>query len=135
LQQAKNVSKISAKNVPTFVSIAIVAVLTVIFLVPRITNPPPSPFLLNKTTVLNDDNYEVGYPLNLTKNERIDVKISGDGQPIDFRITDNQSSTLIEKVGDTFYDVPWQAPADGTYTFWVSAYAGNVTAAITVSKT
>ena len=104
-------------------------------LVPRITNPPPPSSLLSKTTILNDDNYEVGYPLNLTKDERIDVQISGDGQPVDFRITDNQSSTLIEEVGDTFYDIPWQAPADGTYTFYVSAYAGDVTATVIVIKT
>jgi len=117
------------------VSIAIIAGLTVSMLVPRITNPPTPLSLLNKTTILTGDNYDVGYSLNLTKGESIDVKISGDGQPVDFRITGSQSSTLVEKVGDTFYDVPWQAPADGTYTFYVSAYAGDVTATIIVTKT
>jgi len=124
-----------AKIATIVVSIAIIAGVTVTMLVPRITNPPPPSSLLSKTTILNDDNYEVGYPLNLTKDERIDVQISGDGQPVDFRITDNQSSTLIEEVGDTFYDIPWQAPADGTYTFYVSAYAGDVTATVIVIKT
>ena len=124
-----------AKITTIVVSIAIIAGLTATMLVPRVTNPSPPPSLLNKTTILNDDNYEVGYPLNLTKDETIDAKISGDGQPVDFRITDNQSSTLVEKVGDTFYDVPWQAPADGTYTFYVSAYAGDVTATVIVTKT
>ena len=124
-----------AKFAPIAVSIAVIAVLTATMLVPRITNPPPPLSLLNKTTTLTDNNYEVGYPLNLTKGERIDVKISGDGQPVDFRITDNQSSTLIEKVGDTFYDVPWQTPADGTYTFYVSSYAGDVTTTVIVIKT
>ena len=124
-----------AKITTIVVSIAIIAGLTVTMLLPRLTNPPPPSSLLNKTTILNDDNYEVGYPLSLTKDERIEVQISGDGQPVDFRITDNQSSTLIEKVGDTFYDVPWQAPADGTYTFYVSAYAGDVTATVIVIKT
>lgn len=124
-----------AKITTIVVSIAIIAGLTAIMLVPRITNPPSPPTLLNRTTILTDDNYEVGYPLNLTKGERIDVKVSGNGQPIDFRITDNQSSTLIEKVGDTFYDVPWQAPADGTYTFYISAYAGDITTTVIVTKT
>ena len=124
-----------AKIATIVISIAIIAGLTITMLVPRITNPPPPSSLLSKTTILNDDNYEVGYPLNLTKDERIDVQISGDGQPVDFRITDNQSSTLIEEVGDTFYDIPWQAPADGTYTFYVSAYAGDVTATVIVTKT
>jgi len=124
-----------AKIATIVISIAIIAGLTITMLVPRITNPPPPSSLLSKTTILNDDNYEVGYPLNLTKDERIDVQISGDGQPVDFRITDNQSSTLIEEVGDTFYDIPWQAPADGTYTFYVSAYAGDVTATVIVIKT
>ena len=117
------------------VSIAIIAGLTATMLVPRLANPPSPSTLLNRTTILTDDNYEVGYPLNLTRGERIDVKLSGDGQPIDFRITDNQSSTLIEKVGDTFYDIPWQAPDDGTYTFYVSAYAGDVTATVIVTMT
>jgi hypothetical protein len=124
-----------AKITTIVISIAIIAGLTATMLVPRMTNPPPPQSLLNKTTILTDNNYEAGYPLNLTEGERIDVKISGDGQPVDFRITDNQSSTLIEKVGDTFYDVPWQAPADGTYTFYVSAYAGDVTATLIVTKT
>ena len=124
-----------AKIATIVVSIAIIAGLTATMLVPRITNPPPPLSLLNKTTILNDNNYDVGYPLNLTEGERIDAKISGDGQPVDFRITDNQSSTLIEEVGDTFYDVTWQAPADETYTFYVSAYAGDVTATVIVIKT
>jgi hypothetical protein len=124
-----------SKFATIFVSIAVIAGLTVGMLVPRITNPPPALSLLNKTTILTDNNYEVGYPLNLTEGERIDAKISGDGQPVDFRITDNQSSTLIENVGETFYDVPWQAPADGTYIFYVSAYAGDVTATVIVIKT
>lgn len=118
-----------------FASIAIIAGLTASMLVPRMTNLPSPQTLLNRTTILTDDNYEVGYPLNLTKGERIDAKVSGNGQPVDFRITDNQSSTLIEKVGDTFYDVPWQAPDDGTYTFYISAYVGDVTATVIVTKT
>jgi|APFre7841882654_1041346.scaffolds.fasta_scaffold00001_133 hypothetical protein len=124
-----------AKITTIVVSIAIIAGLTASMLVPRMTNPPFPPTLLNRTTILTDDNYEVGYPLNLTRGERVDVKVSGNGQPIDFRITDNQSSTLIEKVGDTFYDVPWQAPADGTYTFYISAYVGDVTTTVIVTET
>jgi len=124
-----------AKFATIVVSIAVIAGLTAGMLVPLLTNPPPPSSLLNKTTILTDGNYGVGYPLSLTEGERIDVKISGDGQPIDFRITDSQSSTLIEKVGDTFYDVPWRAPADGTYTFYVSAYAGDVRTTIIVTKT
>ena len=124
-----------AKFAIVVVSIAIIAGLTGTMLVPRITNPSTTWSLLDKTVILTDNNYEVGYPLNLTKNERVNVQISGEGQPVDFRITDNQTSTLLEKVGDTFYDFQWQAPADGPYTFYVSAYAGDVTATVIVTKT
>lgn len=103
-------------------------------LVPRITNPPSPQTLLNKTVTLTDQNYDVGYPLTLSKGESVDVKASGNDQPIDFRITDNQSSTLIEKLGNTFYDVSWTVPVDGTYIFYVSAAAGEVTATLIVLK-
>jgi len=101
-------------------------------LVPHITNPPPPSTLLNRTVTLTDEDYEVGYPLTLRNGERIDVKASGNGQPIDFRITDNEFSTLIEERGDTFYDVPWTVPADGTYIFYVSTNAGDVAATVIV---
>ena len=117
-----------------FISIAIIAWVTASMLVPHIISPPPLSTLLNKTVTLTDENYEVGYPLTLRKGERIDVKASGNGQPIDFRITDNESSTLIEEGGDTFYDLPWAAPADGTYKFYVSATAGDVKATVIVIK-
>ena len=122
-----------AKIATIFVSIAIIAWLTVSMLVPYMTNSPPPPTLLNKTVVLTDENYEVGYPLTLRKGERLHVEVSGNGQPVDFRITDNQSSTLIEKREDTFYSLPWTVPADGTYTFYVSTPTGNVRAAVIVA--
>ena len=99
-------------------------------LVPKITNPPSPPTLLNKTVTLTDQNYDVEYPLTLSKRESIDLKASGNGQPIDFRITDDQYSKLIGKLGNTFYDVPWTVPVDDTYTFYVSATAGDVTATL-----
>jgi hypothetical protein len=126
--------KLIAKIATIFISIAIIALVTVSMLVPNITNRPPSSTLLNKTVTLTDENYEVGYSLTLGKGEIIDVKASGNGQPIDFRITDNESSTLIEERGDTFYDVRWKALADGTYTFYVSATAGGVRATVMVVK-
>jgi hypothetical protein len=118
-----------------FVSIAIIAWVTASMLVPRIINPSPSSILLNKTVTLTYENYEVGYPVALRKGERIDVKASGNGRPIDFRITDNDSSTLAQKGGDTFYDLPLTIPADGIYTFYVSATAGDVRATVIVTKT
>ncbi len=123
-----------AKFATIFVSIAIIAGVTATMLVPKITNPPPPPTLLNKTVTLTDQNYDVEYPLTLSKGESIDLKASGNGQPIDFRITDNQYSKLIEKLGNTFYDVPWTVPGDGTYTFYVSATAGDVTATLMALK-
>ena len=123
-----------AKFATIFVAIAIVAGVTATMLVPRITNPPSLPTLLDKTVILTDQNYDVGYPLTLSKGERIVVKASGNDQPIDFRITDNQSSTLIEELGNTFYDVSWTVPADGTYIFYVSAPVGEVTATLIVLK-
>ncbi len=123
-----------AKITPVFVSIAVIAWLTVGMLVPQITNPPPPSTLLNKTVSLTDENYEIGYPLALAKDEQIDVKVSGNGQPVDFRIANNQSSALIEEKGETFYDFPWTTPADGTYIFYVSAYAGDVKATLIVAK-
>ena len=124
-----------AKIATIFVPIVIIAWLTVSMLVPYMTSPPSPPTLLNKTVVLTDENYEVGYPLTLVKDEGLHVEASGNGQPIDFRITDNQSSTLIEKRDDTFYSLTWTAPADGTYTFYVSTPTGNVRASLMVAIT
>lgn len=123
-----------AKIATISVSIAIIAWLTVSMLVPHITNPPAPPTLLNKTVILTDENFVVGYPLTLAKGERIDVEVSGNGLPIDFRITDNRSSTLMEETGATFYDLPWEVPADGTYMFYVSAPTGDVKATLIVAK-
>ena len=123
-----------AKFATIFVSIAIIAGVTATMLVPRITNPPSPPALLDKTIILTDQNYDVGYPLTLSKGESIDVKASGNDQPIDLTITDNQSSTLIEELGNTFYDVSWTVPVDGTYIFYMSAPVGEVTATLIVLK-
>jgi hypothetical protein len=120
-----------AKVVSIFIPVVIICA-TVFTLVPYITNPPASPILLNKTVTLTDENYEVGYSLTLRKGERIEVKASGDGQPIDFGIADNQSSTLIQETGDTFYDLPWTVPVDGSYTFYVSVASGDVKATVIV---
>ena len=122
-----------AKIATIFVSIAIIAWLTVSMLVPHMTNSPPPLTLLNKTVVFTEENYEVGYPLTLRKGERLQVEVSGNGQPVDFRITDNQSSTLLEKTEDTFYSLSWSVPADGRYTFYVSTPTGNVRAALIVT--
>jgi hypothetical protein len=127
--------KLITKIATIFVSIAIIAGITVSMLVPQITNPPHRLILLNKIVNLTDGNYEVGYPLTLRNGERIDVKASGNGQPIDFRITDNESSTLIEQRGDTFYDLSWRVPADDTYMFYVSASAGDIEATVIVVET
>jgi hypothetical protein len=115
-----------------FVSVGVIAMLTTTMLVPKIANPTASPTLLNETVMLTDEDYEVGYPLTLRKNQRIEAKVSGNGQPLDFGIINNQSMTLLQERGDLFYDVFWTAPADGTYTFCVSAYAGDVKATLTV---
>jgi hypothetical protein len=126
--------RLIAKIATIFVSIAIIAWITVSMLIPHITNPPPPATLLNKTVILTDENYEARYPLNLTKGEKIDVKVSGNGQPVDFRITDNLSTTLIEEIGIMFYDLPWMVPGDGTYVFCVSAPIGDVTATLVVAE-
>jgi hypothetical protein len=130
----KSRPRLIAKIAVIFVPIAVIAWLTVSMLVPYMTNPPSPRTLLNKTVILTDENYEARYFLALTKGEKIDIKVSGNGQPVDFRITDNRTSTFIEKNGDMFYDLPWEVPADGTYTFYVSAYAGDVRATLIVAK-
>ena len=122
-----------ARFAVVLVSVAAVAFVTGIMLVPQIINPPHLLILLNKTVILTDQSYEVGYQLNLTRNERIDIRVSGDGQPIDFRIMDKYS-TIIEKTNDTFYEVTWNVPSDGTYTLYMSAYAGDVKASIIVNR-
>jgi len=123
-----------AKFAPILISVAAVAFVTAVMLDPLIINPPHALILLSKTAVLTDQDYEVEYPLNLTRGEKIDIRVSGDGQPIGFIITNSQSSTLIEEYNETFYDIPWTVPSDGTYTFYMSAYAGDITASIIVDK-
>jgi hypothetical protein len=117
------------------VSIAVIVWLSVTMLVPRVTNPAPSPFLLHQTVELTASNYDVGFPLRLERGDRLDIKVSGDGQPVDFTIVDKQSYlTLVEERNDTFYDYRWIVPGDGVYLFTVSAYSGDVRATIIVSK-
>ena len=124
-----------AKFASILISVAAVAFVTAVMLVPLLINPPHALILLSKTAVLTDHAYEVEYPLTLTGGERIGIRVSGDGQPIGFTIKDKQSSTLFEEYNETFYNIPWTAPSDGTYTFCMSAYAGDIIASIIVDKT
>ena len=117
------------------VSIAVVAWISLTMLVPRITNPVQSQILLHQTVKLTANNYNAQFPLRLDRGDRIDVKVSGDGQPVEFTIVDKQSFlTLEDKRNDTFYDYQWIVPADGIYVFCVSAPSGDVEATIIVTK-
>jgi hypothetical protein len=131
----KGWQELLARIVFVAVSIAVIALISVTVLVPRIINPVTSPILLHQTVELTGDNYDAEFPLRLDRGERIDVKVSGDGQPVDFTIVDKQSFlTLVEKRNDTFYDYQWIVPIDGVYVFSVSASSGDVKATIIVAK-
>jgi hypothetical protein len=104
-------------------------------LVPRITNPVQSPILLHQTVELTASNYDAQFPLRLDRGEKIDVKVSGDGQPVEFVIVDRRSFlTLVDERNDTYYDYHWIVPGDGIYAFCVSAPSGDVEATIIVTK-
>jgi hypothetical protein len=117
------------------VSIAVVAWISLTMLVPRITNPVQSPILLHQTVELTAGNYDAQFPLRLDRDEKVDVKVSGDGQPVEFAIVDKQSFlTLVDERSDTYYDYHWIVPADGIYVFCVSAPSGDVEATMIVTK-
>jgi hypothetical protein len=104
-------------------------------IVPRITNPVQSPILLYQTVELTPNNYEAQFPLRLDRDEKIDVKVSGDGQPVEFTIVDRQSFlTLVDESDSTYYDYHWIVPANGIYAFCVSALSGNINATIIVTE-
>jgi hypothetical protein len=118
------------------VSIAVVAWISLTMLVPRITNPVQSPILLYQTVELTPNNYDAQFPIRLDRDQKIDIKVSGDGQPIEFTIVDKQSFlTLVDETNDTYYDYHWIVPADGIYAFCVSAPSGSIEATIIVTIT
>jgi hypothetical protein len=117
------------------VSIAVVAWISLTMLFPRITNPVQPTILLYQTVELTPNNYYAQFPLGLDRDEKIDIKVSGDGQPIEFTIVDTQSFLpLVDERSDTYYDYQWIVPANGIYAFCVSAQSGDINATIIVTE-
>lgn len=104
-------------------------------LVPLITNPPLPNLLINETVVLTSENYAMSFPLQLLENDRINVKVSGNGQPVDLRITmANSTKTLVDQWDEAFYNFQLTIPFDETYVLVVSTYVGNVRATVIVTR-
>ncbi len=114
---------------------AVIAWVSVAVLVPLITSPIKASILLNETVTLTEEIYEKGYSLQLAKGDKIDVRVSAGGQPVDFRVMEERSSSVLVYDTDKIYhSFQLTIPADGAYVFYVSTYVGNVKVTIAITK-
>jgi len=124
-----------ARVIFTIVIVAVVGVISFVLLTPFLAHPPRAPILLDKTVMLTDDSYEQRYSLTFRKGEKLHIQVSGFGQPLDFKITDESfDESFVEETDISFFDGPWTVPKDGTYLFHVSAVIGDVKVRIIVSR-
>lgn len=107
--------------------------ISVIVLVPRLTNPTPPPSLLDETVTLTSDFYEKEYYLQLAKGDRLHVKVDSHGQPVDFEIID-PNGVISDKGEICIYEEDWIVPVEGVYVFYVGAKTGTPKVRITVTK-
>jgi heme/copper-type cytochrome/quinol oxidase subunit 2 len=62
--------------------------------------------------------------LNLTVGERVSMKVTATGSPINLRIY-NSTNRLYEKANFTSLDEEWDAPYNDTYDFWLFSQQGT----------
>jgi hypothetical protein len=117
------------------ISLAIIVV-SFIFLAPRIVNPTQPVLLLNQTVVLTQDYYQTQYNLALNKGDQVNIQLSGNGNLVNFMITQpgSTSQPLVDQAEQTIFTFTWTVPQTGPYVFTVSADNG-ATATLIVTKT
>lgn len=110
------------------IGIALVGWTTVTMLLPRMTNPPVANVLIKKDVYLNETTYETEFSLELFKNERINIKVNGNGKSFDLDFVKKEPyQALVHQIvnGSTVFDEPLTIPADGTYILRVGTDVGD----------
>lgn len=119
----------------SFVVALVIVVVSFALLAPRIAHPTEPTVLLNESVTLTDVDYTWQYNLALNKGDQVDVTVSTQSQPVDFKITQDGSSTaLYDGEGQTYYDVGWTVSGNGNYVFSLIADVGNVDATVTITR-
>lgn len=123
-------------QVQSFVVAMAIIALSFTLLVPRITHPTKPTSLLNETVILTENDYERQYSLALNKGDKLQIKVSGNGQLVNLMVAQQHSpsAAVLDEEAQTFYSLEWTVPEDGPYIFTVSADTG-ARAAITITKT
>ncbi len=108
------------------IGIALVGWTTVTMLLPRMMNPPVANVLIKKEVYLNEETYETEFSLELFKDERINIKVNGNGKSFDLwfvRKEPYQALVYQREIG--YFDIPKTIPADGTYILRVGTDVGD----------
>lgn len=127
--------EIIAKLIFSTILVVMVTIVSIIVFVPQITNPTPSPVLLDDTVVLSESLYEKEYYLQFTKGDKLLVKFYSYGQPVDYKIIDPNGTIIDEgEIVNDIYERQLIVTMDGTYTFYVGASTGTPKVRITIVK-
>jgi hypothetical protein len=108
------------------IGIALVGWTTVTMLLPLLTNPPLANVLIKKEVPLNEEEYEREFSLELFKDERINIKVNGNGKSFDLEFVRKEPyQALVYQRGIGYFDAPKTIPADGTYILRVCTDVGD----------
>jgi hypothetical protein len=108
------------------IGIALVGWTTVTMLLPLLTNPPVANVLIKKEVPLNEEEYEREFSLELFKDERINIKVNGNGKSFDLEFVRKEPyQALVYQRENGYFDIPKTIPADGTYILRVGTDVGD----------
>jgi hypothetical protein len=108
------------------IGIALVGWTTVTMLLPRMMNPPVANVLIKKDVYLNETTYETEFSLELFKDERINIKVNGNGKSFDLEFVRKEPyQALVYQREIGYFDAPKSIPADGTYILRVGTDVGD----------
>jgi hypothetical protein len=108
------------------IGIALVGWTTVTMLLPRLTNPQVAHVLIKENVYLTDETYEKQFSLELFKDERINIKVNGNGKSFDLEFVRKEPyQALVNQLDIALFNSPLTIPADGTYLLRVGTDVGD----------
>jgi hypothetical protein len=108
------------------IGIALVGWTTVTMLLPRLTNPQVAHVLIKEDVYLTDETYEKQFSLELFKDERINIKVNGNGKSFDLEFVRKEPyQALVNQLDIALFNSPLTIPADGTYLLRVGTDVGD----------
>jgi hypothetical protein len=108
------------------IGIALVGWTTVTMLLPRLTNPQVAHVLIKEDVYLTDETYEKQFSLELFKDERINIKVNGNGKSFDLEFVRKEPyQALVNQLDIAFFNSPLTIQADGTYLLRVGTDVGD----------